>query len=129
MKTYFDENNSKCVVTLQKTKEVNGMSVVDVSELLIVVKALNLLGKRVERITLHSSVFYDIDSPYYRRYDEEYLGRLYQQVVNFPDEVNLIIKNKRLYTLFEGQSIICPVTMKDMLAKQGEKKLTLELYY
>lgn len=113
MKCYVNEEKKECIVKLDKMKKIDdwGNKVIDLAELKKVIQGLSLLGKKVCTIRLVSNVYFDIDTKYYHRLEEEFAERLYKIVRNCPERCTLEYKNNRLYIVFEGQEIICPIDM------------------
>lgn len=127
MKTTFYKN--KCIITIDENKKIDEFStVVDLSKVNDALKGLSLLGLEVERIRLNSYVMFDVDSKYYRRFDECFVDKLYRSMYSNPEGYDLIFKNNRLYVVFDGKEIICPIDMHDS-GTHSNKELTLVIEY
>lgn len=92
-----------------------------------IVKGLKLLGREVERVTIRSGYAYaDLDTPYYKRYPEEVLDKLYRIFCgNSYADMDITVKNGRAYCEVNGYSIILPKCVRDLY---NEHQLLLNIY-
>lgn len=128
MRTTFYENKNECIITIDETKQLEYQTVIDLSKVKDILKGMALLGKDVCRIRLNSYVRFDVDSKYYHRYEESFLDKLYSSMNRMPEIYDLVYKNNRLYVIYEGKEIICPIDMCDS-ATFDNKELTLVISY
>lgn len=87
MKTYINEQKKECVVTLTDLKVVDEWTkVVDLKPLKKVLEALETLGKNVEGIYIQY-VYINLDKPYYRRFSEELIDKIWLEVSRTEDTI------------------------------------------
>lgn len=128
MRTTFYESKNECIITIDETKQLDYQTVIDLSKVKDILKGMALLGKEVTSIRLNSYVSFDVDTKYYHRYEESFLNRLYRSMNNAPEIYNLVFKNNRLYVLYEGNEIICPIDMHNA-GTFDKPELTLVVEY
>lgn len=130
MKTYFDIRERKiyALIDMNITHYEGYLGGWDERELKVneindIIKALQLLGKTVKRITISSHAYCVMDNTYYRRYPEEVINKIWNKMRN---ETEITIKGKRLYVFMDGYEIILP---KDIYTDFDTKQLEINVYY
>lgn len=129
MKTYIDELDKKCVVTLTDLKpndEYGYSKIIDLKPLNNVLKALKYLGKNVNGIYIQH-VFFDVDTKYYRRFPYEVIDKLWKKIERFKFEQKVIFKNNRLYIVEDDLEIVCPKSMHDLYNFDEDKTLKVTI--
>lgn len=98
---------------------------VDVPKLKNVIKALEMLGSKVKRITIDCH-FTDLDNKYYHRFPEDVTDKLWSYL-NWSGnrELEVNIKGDRLYTTINEYTIVLP---KRMYTDYDDETLRVILY-
>lgn len=127
MKTYINEQEKECVVTLTDLKVIDKWTkVVDLKPLKKVLEALETLGKNVTGIYI-KDVYFDIDTKYYKRFPDELMDKLWRRIDRNGQEQKVIFKNNRLYIVEDGTQIICPEEMHSRYSDYKNKELIITI--
>lgn len=130
MKSYINDKENKCYILLDKKKKIDDYTeVIDLSELKKGLNSLKVLGKEIINIKIANRIYFNVDTPYYHKFDENYINKLYKTMSYNADNQNIIYKNNRLYVIFEGKEIICPLSIHDLYLEVGEQILTIKVEY
>lgn len=92
-----------------------------------IVKGFNLLGYDVVKITFPYSLSLDIDTPFYKRYNDELLDKMYKCLRNGIEIGTIIYKSGRFYIVIDDIKIILPNDMHTLCSDDNSLSIHLEL--
>lgn len=93
-----------------------------------IIKGLKLLGREVKRVAIRTDGFThaDFDTPYYKRYPEEVIDKLWNRIESrYSTEVDITVKNGRAYCEVDNYNIILPKDVRDL---NENNRLYLNIY-
>lgn len=114
MKVYL-ENTSKIYVDINKHSEYKD-----------VVKGFNLLGYEVVRITFPYALYLYIDTPFYKKYNDKLLNKMYKCLASGIEIGTITYNSGRFYIIIDNTKIILPDDMHNVL-KCDTLSICLEL--
>ena len=130
IRTYLERNEItayiKPLVILDK--EYSGFSeiMVDVQAIKNIVSAIELLGKTLKKIELSSGTYLDLDTKYYKRFPEEIINKVWNQISIWRHGGReIFIKGNRLYVKEDDYEIVLP---KRMFTDYDSKELWVKFY-
>lgn len=127
MKTYINEQNKECIVTLTELKSIDEWTkVIDLKPIKKILEALEILGKDIEGIYIQY-VYFDVDTKYYRRFPDEVIEELWKRIDRNGHEQKVIFKNNRLYIEEDGLEIICPEGMYSRYSDYDKRELNVTI--
>lgn len=97
----------------------------DVKEIKKIVSALEMLGKKVTKITLPNGAWCDMDTKYYKRFPDDVTDRMYRRLKLGGDAIH--IKGNRLYIDVCGYEMVLP---KDIRSRySNDNSLDVYVYF
>ena len=122
--TYLDGNEITAYI---KPLVISNDLVVDVPAIKNIISAIELLGKTLKKIELKSGTYMDMDTKYYKRFPEEIINKVWNQIGIWRyGGREIFIKGNRLYVKEGDYEIILP---KRMFTDYDSKELWVKFYF
>lgn len=123
MKVYLDKRGEAIARIDSIVTGEYGERELDVRQVRNVINGLELLGKKVEKITLESGCYVDMDKPCYNRYPKVVVIRVYNKIANWRcGDVEVKLKGNRLYVTEGKYDVILPKDIRGW--NEGYVKMT-----
>ena len=123
MKTYINDDQHICELTITETKEIDGDIVIDTKVYKQVIQALNALGKTITEISIYNACI-DFEDDSFKRVSETRLNKINKQRDNLP----VIFKYNHFYSVIDRKKTSLPLTITSH-SYNGEMELVLLLKY